>query len=334
MIATRLTAIPTNIITGFLGAGKTTTILHLLKNKPANERWAVLVNEFGEVGIDGKLLTVGTNDIFVREVPGGCMCCANGLPVQIALNRLLSAAKPHRLLIEPTGLGHPAEIITLLRSSLYQEVLDLRTTLVLVDARHLTDERYLRNTTFLQQLQVADIVIGNKKDLYSDEDMERFSTYVQTELPGKPLYFASRGELDLTLLNGVGGFGGHSKIYEATSPLFVELPERIPPCGYLRRTRQADGYFSCGWIFSDLWTFSYERLFGVLSGAAQERLKGVFITDHGIFAFNKAGDVLNEAELEDTLDSRFEIIDRAEIRRDEWQSMLMSATIPPRVDEV
>ncbi|MCW9018042.1 MAG: hypothetical protein OQJ89_13815, partial [Kangiellaceae bacterium] len=112
-----ITAIPTSIITGFLGVGKTTTILNLLKSKPSNERWAVLVNEFGEIGIDGSLFKgqqSEENGIFIREVPGGCMCCAASLPMQIALNRLLAYAKPDRLLIEPTGLGHPLEVLDVL----------------------------------------------------------------------------------------------------------------------------------------------------------------------------------------------------------------------------
>ncbi|WED25764.1 GTP-binding protein [Vibrio sp. DW001] len=81
-------AVPTNIITGFLGVGKTTAILKLLESKPANERWAVLVNEFGEIGVDGSLLQGHNNEpkhVFIREVPGGCMCCAAGLPMQIAI---------------------------------------------------------------------------------------------------------------------------------------------------------------------------------------------------------------------------------------------------------
>ena len=70
--------VPTNIITGFLGVGKTSVILNLMKNKPSNERWAVLVNEFGEIGVDGSLFSGQQStqqQVFIREVPGGCMCC-------------------------------------------------------------------------------------------------------------------------------------------------------------------------------------------------------------------------------------------------------------------
>ena len=68
----KLAYIPTTIITGFLGTGKTSTILHLLKHKPNHERWAVLVNEFGEIGIDGSLFEGQTKEedgVFIREVP-------------------------------------------------------------------------------------------------------------------------------------------------------------------------------------------------------------------------------------------------------------------------
>ena len=102
----------TNLITGFLGSGKTTTIRHLLANKPEHERWAVLVNEFGEIGIDGALLA--DSGAVLKEIPGGCMCCVNGLPMQVGLNMLLQQNKPDRLLIEPTGLGHPKQILSLL----------------------------------------------------------------------------------------------------------------------------------------------------------------------------------------------------------------------------
>lgn len=68
--------VPTNIITGFLGVGKTTAILHLLATKPAHEKWAVLVNEFGEIGIDGAIMS--EQGAMIKEVPGGCLCCTAG----------------------------------------------------------------------------------------------------------------------------------------------------------------------------------------------------------------------------------------------------------------
>ncbi|WP_099832140.1 CobW family GTP-binding protein [Salmonella enterica] len=106
----------TNLITGFLGSGKTTSILHLLAHKDPAEKWAVLVNEFGEVGIDGALLA--DSGALLKEIPGGCMCCVNGLPMQVGLNTLLRQGKPDRLLIEPTGLGHPKQILDLPRQNL------------------------------------------------------------------------------------------------------------------------------------------------------------------------------------------------------------------------
>ena len=81
-------AIPTNIITGFLGVGKTTLIKQLLKTKPEGETWAILVNEFGEVGIDAGLLEVNNSGVQIREVAGGCMCCAAGVPTQVLENKI------------------------------------------------------------------------------------------------------------------------------------------------------------------------------------------------------------------------------------------------------
>ena len=106
-------AIPTNIITGFLGVGKTSTIIKLMKHKPNNERWAVLVNEFGEIGIDSCLIQGQLSDkqIFIREVAGGCMCCTAGLSMQIALNQLLKKAKPDRLLMVRASQRGAASVI-------------------------------------------------------------------------------------------------------------------------------------------------------------------------------------------------------------------------------
>ena len=74
-----ISKVPTNIVTGFLGTGKTTTILEILKNKPQHEKWAVLVNEFGDIGIDSSIfINSNVEKPHIREVVGGCMCCVSG----------------------------------------------------------------------------------------------------------------------------------------------------------------------------------------------------------------------------------------------------------------
>ena len=110
-----LSQIPAHLIAGPLGAGKTTLIRHLLAQKPASERWAVLINEFGQIGLDAALLEQGDDGIAMAEVAGGCLCCVNGAPFQVGLGRLLRKAKPDRLLIEPSGLGHPVQLLAQLR---------------------------------------------------------------------------------------------------------------------------------------------------------------------------------------------------------------------------
>ena len=93
--------IPANLFTGFFGVGKTTTIRSMLMRKPDHERWAVLINEFGEVLVDQHDLDLeqGNNNVFIREIPGGCMCCMMNVPMSVAIADVLHHAKPDRLLI-------------------------------------------------------------------------------------------------------------------------------------------------------------------------------------------------------------------------------------------
>ena len=307
--------IPTNIITGFLGVGKTTAILNLLKSKPANERWAVLVNEFGEIGVDGSLMQGQygyETGVFFREVPGGCMCCTSGLPMQIALNQLLVKAKPDRLLIEPTGLGHPKEVLEVLSAEYYQDVLSLHKTLSIVDARKLKDIRYTDHDTFNQQIAIADIVVGNKVDLYEDGDKVRLSDYVKQHGQSyAAVIFTQQGEIPFSKLHGktksqfvVNHHHHHHQEIKKT----LANDEPIPDKGFLSAINEAEGFYSIGWRISPVKIFSYQQLFSFLTGLQVERMKAVFITDAGVFGYNLTSDALTEIQLDDCEESRIELI--------------------------
>ena len=307
-------AVPTNIITGFLGAGKTSTILKLLKHKPANENWAVLVNEFGEIGIDGSLLAGQQrkeNGVFIREVPGGCMCCAAGLPMQIALNTLLVTARPDRLLIEPTGLGHPKEILQVLSSQHYQKALSLQKTVTLVDARNLNDVRYTSHETFNQQIAIADTVIGNKADLYAEEDKVKLVDYVKTHGAAHAnVLFAAHGEIALAVLAGKTSTKlvepAHHHEHSSDKPPLSDIP--IPEGGFVKAVNEGEGYKSVGWRFASDTTFEYSKLVAFLMTIEAERMKAVFVTDEGLFGYNLDKGTLTELPLTSCEESRIELI--------------------------
>lgn len=308
-------AVPTNIITGFLGVGKTTAILHLLKQKPAHERWAVLVNEFGEIGVDGSLLSghhPEQSGVYVREVPGGCMCCAAGLPMQFALNHLLSTARPDRLLIEPTGLGHPKEVLAVLSAPHYKKVIDLQRTLTLVDARKLRDERYTSHETFNQQIELADVIVGAKVDLYEPGDPDTLNAYARQKGRSQvQVVFAEHGRIDGSLLEGRTSLATEPDSHHhhpPEKPIAADLP--LPPEGYLRAENSGEGFNSIGWRFSADKVFRHQALLPVLTGLDVERMKAVFITDEGIFGYNLSDESLTEVALDECAESRIELISR------------------------
>ncbi|MCA0892825.1 CobW family GTP-binding protein [Microbulbifer agarilyticus] len=326
----KISAVPTNIITGFLGAGKTSTILHLLKSKPANERWAVLVNEFGEIGIDGSLFQ-GTHreedGVFIREVPGGCMCCAAGLPMQIALNQLLTRAKPDRLLIEPTGLGHPIEVLETLSAEHYKDVLSIQKILTLVDARKLADERYTSHKTFNQQIAIADIVVGNKQDLYGEREKAALQEYVKEHSPNATeVLFSEQGQIDFSILSGPTATRVSPHYHESHGAPSAQEEAEIPQAGFVKAVNQGESYQSVGWRFAPDIVFDQKKLFNFLSGLTVERMKAVFITDEGVLGYNLTPDTLTEVELDDCAESRIEII--AQQLEDEWEAQLMQCQLP------
>ncbi|WP_346342171.1 CobW family GTP-binding protein [Psychrobacter sp. BI730] len=160
--------IPCTLVTGFLGAGKTTVINQLLASKPNDERWALLINEFGRIGIDGALLASSQDNdleqknIAIREVSGGCICCTSQLPLQIAISRLLSDHHPQRLLIEPTGLAHPRELILQLSAPHWQTALKMNAVITVLSGEQWQQIKYRDHDGFQAHVRDADVLIINR----------------------------------------------------------------------------------------------------------------------------------------------------------------------------
>jgi G3E family GTPase len=324
--------IPTNIITGFLGVGKTTAIRQLLTNKPKDERWSVLVNEFGEIGIDGALLQ--DSNAQIREVPGGCICCVADLPMRMALNMLISKTNPDRILIEPTGLGHPADIINSLTGDTYQSLLDLRATITLIDPRKLRDSRYTENAVFQDQIAVADVLIANKNDLLTEKDREAFQEILENSKPAKQAFaYAEQGQFNLEFLNFP------RQTYSAKHPdlhqnklsqqqiynTSIQLPTDKE---FIRRENASQGFFSCGWMFKREICFDFNGLFGWMTGLMLLRAKAVMNTDQGIYMFNAENGVLSvkpaQISFEDLTDSRIELINDQSMSVDKLETELLA----------
>lgn len=291
---------PVNLITGFLGVGKTTAILDLLARRPPGARWAVLVNEFGQVGIDG--VTLDREGVAVREVPGGCICCSAQLPLRVSLTRLLREAKPARLLIEPTGIGHPAGVIDVLRGEGLAGAVELRNVICLVDPRQLSDARYTSLETYRDQLSLADILVANKTDLATPEQLHAFDAFAAHSYPPKRLVATvSRGRLD---------------------PAWLDIASSgdMPPS----HMHDAQQFAAQGWIFAPEQVFDAAKLETLFASWAAdkriERAKGVFRIGRDWRLVNLAGGKVESQVLAYRRDSRVDVIARAEDGPD-WREM-------------
>ncbi|MFP4182553.1 MAG: CobW family GTP-binding protein, partial [Thiohalospira sp.] len=183
------------MIAGPLGAGKTTTIRHLLARRPSEERWAVLVNEFGEAGIDGAALVDASDDL--AEVPGGCICCTARTQLRVTLTRLLRRVRPHRLLIEPTGLGHPAGIIDMLREPGLAEAIDLQSVIAVFPADGLTEDRLAAAPPVRDAFELADVLVLNKADRADPATLAAARELAASAWPPKAgVVVTEQGELD------------------------------------------------------------------------------------------------------------------------------------------
>ncbi len=306
--------IPTTIITGFLGVGKTTALNHLIAQKPDGEVWAIVVNEFGQVGIDQTAIET-VNGIQVKELTGGCVCCALGPALSVNLVQLIRKTKPHRVIIEPTGLGHPAGIMDILQSPSFKEVLDVRSVICLVDPRVVDQPATLQHPTFIDQLNLADIIVLNKCDLATQNQIDEAYDLSTHMFPSKQLvYKTEQGRFPLNFIDALhldkqAEVGSHasSNIKATTAPLAqLYLAQSGQPVR-LEHTNSEGS--SCGWIFHCNDQFDHDKLNQLLTEIDPIwRLKGVFRLGNTWVFYNRIQNDMNIQPISWRRDSRIEII--------------------------
>lgn len=305
------TQVKTHIISGFLGAGKTTLLQQLLAQKPEGETWAVLMNEFGQIGVDQQLLPQ-SEGYQVKELLGGCLCCTSQLPMQIALSRLIQESKPDRLFIEPTGLGHPAQLLEQLTEPHWQGLIDMRALITVIDGSRLHDAEWTQQHLYQDQLKVAQIVVISHANQMNDVDetaliklQDEYVAYVQQWLK------VDLGHVDLQKIDIT--FNG---IQRKIQPL-IQIQRSVPEGKVLAEIKQlpyhyvenAQGYTVAGWKFSKRWQFDFYDLLDVLCDQKDWiRIKGIFNTNQGWMTFNFNPDQLNYKSGEENIDNRIEVI--------------------------
>ncbi|MDO5687650.1 MAG: GTP-binding protein [Neisseria sp.] len=179
-----------HLFSGFLGTGKTTLIKSLMAQKDPAEKWVIIVNEFGEIGIDGAVLS--DSGVPVAEVAGGCLCCTAGAQMSDTVRKMLRE-KPQRMLIEASGLAHAAGVIDDLRALPEKNDLTIGATFTLVDPRQFTDDAYAKQPLYRDQVSVADVLVTAKSDLCDEGCLKAFHVQAAALFPPKSMIVATAG---------------------------------------------------------------------------------------------------------------------------------------------
>ena len=322
--------IPVHVLSGFLGVGKTTAVKDLLARRAERERIAVVVNEFGSLGVDGALLSDCASCI-LREVPGGCVCCTAMADLEASLEEVCDLVAPTRFVLEPTGLAKPSELVDLLRGPRWAPRFDVRPVITLLDPQQDVAKEYAGSALFRDQVDVGDVLVVNRCDLASEEEILRVEEFARALAPPKlRIVRAARGVLPDEIWD----------LERPATPAGTTLLEARPP--HHLHGNSLEGYVGRGVAQSPERIFDADRLVsafealrsGRMTRGRVARAKGIFHTTAGWRVHEIAGGRLSTETTSWRRDSRVDVIlkdpETGEGKGDffEWERALNAALVP------
>jgi G3E family GTPase len=199
------TGLPVTIITGFLGSGKTTLLNHILSNQQG-VKTAVLVNEFGEIGIDNELIVNTSDDNTMIELSNGCVCCTINEDLANAVYKIMERPdKVDYMIVETTGLADPLPVALTFLGSELRDLTRLDSIVTVVDAENFNISLF--NSEVAQsQIAYGDIILLNKTDLVDEADLDKLELQIRDIKDGARILRTTKGNVPLSLLLSVGLF--------------------------------------------------------------------------------------------------------------------------------
>ncbi len=199
-----MSQVPVTVLTGFLGAGKT-TLLNRILTEQHGKKYAVIVNEFGEIGIDNDLVVDTDEEVF--EMNNGCICCTvRGDLIRILGGLMKRKDKFDAILVETTGLADPSPVIqTFFVDDEVKEKTKLDSVTTVVDAKHIL-ARLKDAREASEQIAFADQIVLNKTDLVSEADLAKVERAIRELNPLAPIHRTERCAIALDRILGQGAF--------------------------------------------------------------------------------------------------------------------------------